>query len=160
MKAATAAVHTHACVPCSACLSRGLRLWRPAAALQATDWLLVPGTTRSLRPAARAAWERSAEGALWFMLFVACCEHGRCFSKRRNSNDEGHNGGGTHPRVCSVLGLPTCRWLRPWRPAVVPQATDWLPAPLLTSLSPSSCPRSVGEQCRGRTVVHAIRRVL
>ena len=60
MKAATGAVHTHACVPCSACLSRCLRLRRSAVAPQATDWLLAPGSTRSLHPAARAAWERSA----------------------------------------------------------------------------------------------------
>ena len=60
MKAATAAVHTNACVPCSACLSRGLRLQRSAVAPQATDWLLAPGSTRSLRTAACAAWERSA----------------------------------------------------------------------------------------------------
>jgi hypothetical protein len=60
MKAATAAVRTYACVSCSACLSRGLRPRRSAVAPQATDWLLAPGSTRSLRPAARAAWERSA----------------------------------------------------------------------------------------------------
>ena len=60
MKAATGAVHTHTCVPCSACLLRGLRLRRPAVAPQATGWLLAPGSTRSLRPAARAAWVRSA----------------------------------------------------------------------------------------------------
>ena len=60
MKAATGAVHTHTCVPCSACLLRGLRLRRSAVAPQATGWLLAPGSTRSLRPAARAAWVRSA----------------------------------------------------------------------------------------------------
>ena len=182
-------MHTHACVPCSFCLSRGLRPRRSAVAPQATDWLLAPGSTRSLRPAARAAWERSArahcvscwctsravstggvsantetatmrattaavhthvcvpcsaclsrclrrrrsaaavhitplpahlppetpscpcsvgeecEGTLCFVLYVACCEHGRRFSKRRNSNDEDYNGGGAHPRVCTLLGL-------------------------------------------------------
>ena len=104
--ATTTAVHTHACVPCSACLSRGLRPRRSAVAPQATDRLLVPGSTRSLRPAARAAWERSAEGALCFVLvYAACCEQGRHFGKRRNSNDEGYNGGGAHPSVCSLLGL-------------------------------------------------------
>ena len=102
MKAATAAVHTHACVPCSACLSRGLRPRRSAVAPQATDWLLAPGSTRSLRPAARAAWERSAKGKRCFMLFVVRCEHGRRFSKRRNSNDEGYNCGGAHPHVCTL----------------------------------------------------------
>ena len=46
------------------------------------------------------------QGALCFVLvYVACCEHGRRFSKRRNSNDEGYNGGGAHPRVCTLLGL-------------------------------------------------------
>ena len=60
MKAVTGAVHTHACVPCSFCPSRGLRPRCSAVAPQATDWLLAPGSTRSLRPAARAAWERSA----------------------------------------------------------------------------------------------------
>ena len=105
MKAATAAVHTHACVPCSACLSRGLRLRRSAVAPQATDWLLAPGSTRSLRPAARAAWERSARARCVVLVFSACCEHGWRFSKRRNSNDEGYNGGGAYPRVCALLGL-------------------------------------------------------
>ena len=40
------------------------------------------------------------------MLFVVCCEHGQRVSKRRNSNNEGCNGGGAHPRVCTLLGLP------------------------------------------------------
>ena len=47
------------------------------------------------------------QGALCFVLvYAACCEHGWCFSKRRNSNDEGYNGGGAHPRVCTLLGMP------------------------------------------------------
>ena len=40
------------------------------------------------------------------LVYPACCEHGWRFSKRRNSNDEGYNGGGAHPRVCTLLGLP------------------------------------------------------
>ena len=40
------------------------------------------------------------------MLFVVCCEHGQRVSKRRNSNNEGCNGGGAHPRVCTLLGPP------------------------------------------------------
>ena len=39
------------------------------------------------------------------LVYAACCEHGWRFSKRRNSNDEGYNGGGAHPRVCTLLGL-------------------------------------------------------
>ena len=47
------------------------------------------------------------QGTLCFVLvYVACCEHGRRFSKRRNSNDEGYNGSGAHPRVCTLLGSP------------------------------------------------------
>ena len=38
------------------------------------------------------------------LVYVACCEHGRRLSKHRNSNDEGHNGGGAHSRVCTLLG--------------------------------------------------------
>ena len=46
------------------------------------------------------------QGTLCFVLvYVACCEHGRRFSKHRNSNDEGYNGGGTYPRECALLGL-------------------------------------------------------
>ena len=46
------------------------------------------------------------QGALCFVLvYAACCKHGWCFSKRRNSNDEGYNGGGAHPRVCTLLDL-------------------------------------------------------
>ena len=31
---------------------------------------------------------------------------GGVFSNRRNSNDEGYNGSGAHPRVCTLLGPP------------------------------------------------------
>ena len=45
------------------------------------------------------------QGTLCFVLvYVACCEHGWRFSKHRNSNDEGNNGGGARPRVCTLLG--------------------------------------------------------
>ena len=84
---------------------RWLRLCCPAVVPQSTDWLPAPGLLRSLRPAARAAWERNAEGALCFVLIVACCEHGRRFSERRNSNEEG-SGSSAHPRVSTLLGLP------------------------------------------------------
>ena len=46
------------------------------------------------------------QGALCFVLvFSACGEHGWRFSERRNSNDEGNNGGGTYPRVCALICL-------------------------------------------------------
>ena len=84
---------------------RWLRLCCPAVVPQSTDWLPAPGLLRSLRLAARTAWERNAEGALCFVLIVACCEHGRRFSERRNSNEEG-SGSSAHPRVSTLLGLP------------------------------------------------------
>ena len=69
-------------------------------------WLAACPRFNSLSPPScpRSLGEE-CQGALCVVLYVACCEHGRRFSHRRNSNDEGDNGGGAHPRVCALLGL-------------------------------------------------------
>ena len=65
-----------------------------------------------------------------------------------DSNDEGCNGGGAHPRVCALLGLPVARSASTAFGSAPP--SRWLAAcPRFNSLSPSSCPRSVGEECQG-----------
>ena len=65
-----------------------------------------------------------------------------------DSNDEGCNGGGAHSRVCALLGLPVS-----WSASTAfgsGSPSHWLAAcPRFNSLSPSSCPRSVGEECQG-----------
>ena len=106
MKAATGAVHTHACVPC------GLPVARSASTAfgsgSPSHWLAACPRFNSLSPSRCPRSEgEECQGTLCFVLVhAACCEHGRRFSKRKNSNDAGNNGGGTYPRVCALLGLP------------------------------------------------------
>ena len=69
-----------------------------------------------------------------------------------DSNDEGCNGGGAHPRVCALLGLSFARSASTAFGSGSP--SHWLAAcPRFNSLSPSSRPRSVGEECQGALCV-------
>jgi hypothetical protein len=72
-----------------------------------SHWLAACPGFNSLSPLScpRSVGEE-CQGALCFVLvYVVCCAHGWRFSIRRNSNDESYNGGGAHPRVCTLLGL-------------------------------------------------------
>ena len=73
-----------------------------------SHWLAACPRFNSLSPSRcpRSVGEE-CQGALCIVLvYAARCGHEWRFSKRKNSNDEGNNGGGTYPRVCALLGLP------------------------------------------------------
>ena len=76
-----------------------------------------------------------------------------------DSNDEGCNGGGAYPRVCEMLGLSVSLYASTAFGSGSP--SHWLAAcPRFDSLSPSRCPRSVGEEYQGELCVVSVRRVL
>ena len=71
-----------------------------------SHWLAAFPRLISLSPpGCPSSVEKECQGTLCFVLHVACREHEWRFSKPRNSNDEGNNGGGAHPCVCALLGL-------------------------------------------------------
>ena len=75
-----------------------------------SHWLAACSRFNSLTPpGCPSSVGEECQGALCFVLHVACCEHGWRLSKHRNSNNEGNNGGGAHPRVCTLLGSTVSR---------------------------------------------------
>ena len=65
-----------------------------------------------------------------------------------DNNDEGCNGGGAHPRVCALLGLPIS-WSASTTFGSGSPSHLLAACPRFNSLSPPSCSRSVGEECQG-----------
>ena len=94
-------------------------------------WLAACSRFNSLSPSScPRSLREECQGALCFVLvYVACCKHGRRLSKRRNSNDEGNNGGGAHPRACVPCSARLSRGLRRRRSAAAGHITP-LPAHL------------------------------